>query len=115
MGAGAVIMTAVPEFDPAPLALVEDAAKLLHAATARQSALLEDLKVHRSKMGACKMFVQSNMSMALQQVPSTAVMSSTAGKFLSEPALEASSKIDVKAVKALISASKTVLSAAPRW
>merc|ERR1712051_1120380 len=117
--AGAVIMTAVPEFDPAPLALVEDAANLLRAATARQSALLEDLKVHRSKMGACKLFAQSNMSLALEEVPFTAVMSSTTHKVLLEPALEASSKIDVKynidldAVKDLISTSKAILSAAP--
>merc|ERR1712066_878416 len=98
-------------FDSA--ALVKDAASLLRAAATRQSSLLDQLK---RSVEACNGLV-ANSTLPRRDVV-LKVASRSISSAMSDPAMEASRMIDaamsvdLKAVKALISETKSVLATA---
>ena len=105
-----VAMLAVPGLDLATAAPIKDAAALLRAAATRQSSLLRQLK---NSLQACHGLV-ANSTLSRQDALLKAVSQGAASTPAAEASrtIDAAMQVDLAAVKALISESKSILATA---
>merc|ERR1712014_379961 len=110
-----VFLTSIREVDPGPAAHLKDISALLRSATARQRALLEQLKTSKQ---ACQGLLQENASHvaiekidaseALIQTERTGAFDATSDAILR---IDAAVHVDLAAVKRLIAESKAAIAA----